>query len=193
MTSFLLNGNNQVTKDDAMYIWLAPYSTDPTKLFRDQDRWSGYLDLYWGDSTTACNNAALEIAVISGSRAAPLATRYVFDPCDNRRTSNNFYQPASVNESISNITLHYNTVDPSNPAQSIHITNGFLVRVVPLYADSYIGVLGTNDSTSPVLPPQGNIIVSTGTTNTNIVRKLNVFQGYPELPAELFPFMIFWP
>jgi len=187
-TAFLLNGNNRVSKDDAMYIWLTPYSFDSSKLFLDSDKWSGNLDLYWGNSLTACNNAALEIAVISGSRAIPLVKRYAYDPCrPNRSSKNNFAQPDSTNanKDISGIKL-YNKV-------TVSISNGFLVRVVPLYADSYIGALGTKDSNSPVLPPQGTIITSTGTTDNNVMRKLDVFQGYPEIPAELFPFSLFWP
>jgi hypothetical protein len=193
-SDFLLNGNNKVSKDDAMYIWLTPYSTDPTKLFQEQDRWSGSLSLYWGNSSAACdrnnadNYAALEIAVVSGARTAPVIKRYVYDPCPDRITRNNFSSPDSINANypISGVTLY-------DKAQVPHITNGFLVRVVPLYADSNIGVSGVNDDSAKHLPPQGTIITSTGTTNSNVVRKLDVFQGYPEIPAELFPFTIFWP
>jgi hypothetical protein len=190
-TTFLLNGNNKVSRDDAMYIWLTPYSSDSNNLFKDSDRWSGSLNLYWGNSLTACDNAALEIAVVSGSRAIPLVTRYAYDPCSPDRTSkNNFVAATSLDKSISGIALHYHATIP--------ITNGFLVRVVPLYANSYIGAESDDPSNRP-LPLQGSIITSTGTitaagsANNNVVRKLDVFQGYPEIPAELFPFTIFWP
>jgi hypothetical protein len=189
-SDFLLNGNNKVSKDDAMYIWLTPYSIDNAKLFLDQDRWSGNLDLYWGNSATACdnNNAALEIAVVSGSRAAPQVTRSVYDPCSPNRTSKNSFTAATrLDKTISGIALYYHL------PISIAITNGFLVRVVPLYADSYIGTLGTPNSNNPPLPSQGTIITSTGTTDNNVIRKLDAFQGYPEIPAELFPFSISWP
>ncbi|HUD09327.1 MAG TPA: hypothetical protein VMR77_00775 [Patescibacteria group bacterium] len=200
-TAFLLNGNNKVSKDDAMYIWLTPYSTDPSRLFQDtdasgqNDRWSGNLDLYWENSSVTCdvsgndnNYAALEVAVVWGSRADPKVTRYVYDSCSNRVSQNHFTTPDSVNANnpISGITLQ-------NEAKIPQITDGFLVRVVPLYADSYIGVLGTPVSGGLVLPSQGTIITSIGTTDNNITRKLDVFQGYPEIPAELFPFSLFWP
>jgi uncharacterized protein (UPF0333 family) len=191
---FLLNGNNKVSQDDAMYIWLTPYSADSTKLFRDQDRWGGSLDIYWGNSPIACNNAALEIAVVSGNRAVPVVKRYTYDPCSpgglDRASKNNFPQPTSIpgGHSISGITLYNKITIPGG------ITNGFLVRVVPLYTDSHIGVLGTPSVVGgPSLPSQGTIITSIGTTDKNVKRKLAVFQGYPELPAELFPFSLFWP
>ncbi len=189
-TAFLLNGNNKISQDDATYIWLTPYSFDSSKLFRDTDnvghnlRWNSTLNIYWGNSATACNNAALEIAILYGSRATPLISRFAYDPCSNRKAANNFSQPTSVSYSISNINL-YNEV-------SIPITNGFLARVTPLYADSYVGA-SSSDLVNHPLPSQGNIIISTGTTGSNVKRKLNVFQGYPEVPAELFPFTIFWP
>ena len=189
---FLLNGNNKVSQDDATYIWLTHYSTDSTQLFLNADRWAlapsvGSLDIYWGNSSTACNNAALEIAVVSGSRATPVVKRYAYDPCSpgglDRASKNNFSQPTSIpgGHSISGIKLYSKVTIP--------ITNGFLVRIVPLYADSYVGAFGT-----PQLPSQGAIITSTGKTDNNTVqRRLDVFQGYPELPAELFPFSLFWP
>jgi hypothetical protein len=187
---FLLNGNNKVSQDDAMYIWLTPYSIDSTQLFLNANRWApsgGSLDIYWGNSSTVCNNAALEIAVVLGSREVPVVKRYVYDPCSpgglDRASKNNFSQPTSIpgGHPISGIKLYSKVTIP--------ITNGFLVRIVPLYADSYVGAFGT-----PQLPPQGAIITSTGKTDNNTVqRRLDVFQGYPELPAELFPFNLFWP
>ncbi|MGA2911506.1 MAG: hypothetical protein ABSE17_02620 [Candidatus Levyibacteriota bacterium] len=179
-SDFLLNGNNEVSQDDATYIWLIPYSPPPAQLFTTS--WSGNLNIYWGNSTTACNNAALEIAIISGTLATPTVTRYVYDPCSGRRSSNNFSVPSSPPlHPISGITLY-------NSTGTITVTNGFLARVTPLYANAYIGVSG-----NPALPSQGTLITSTGTTDTNVVRKLEVFQGYPEVPAELFPFSLFWP
>jgi hypothetical protein len=190
---FLLNGTNKVSKDDAAYIWLTPYSPPPAQLFNDSDAWSGDLNIYWGSSPTVCDNsnAALEIAVIAGSRTTPTVTRYVYDPCDSRRASNNFYTPHAATKTISGITLNYVSVDPSNPTNPLHISHGFLVRVVPLYADSYIGV--SKASGNQNLPSQGSTITSTGINGGNVQRKLEVFQGYPEVPAELFPFSLFWP
>jgi Tfp pilus assembly protein PilV len=186
---FLLNGNNKVSQDDAMYIWLTPYSTNQSELFRDADAWSGNLTIYWGDDANACNAAALEIAVVWNTEANPKVTRYIYDPCPARVLKNHFTIATPVNKSISGITL----LNSNNTTTPIHVTNGFLVRVVPLYADSYIGVSSINDVQNKSLPTQGSIITSTGTTGSNVQRKLDVFQGYPEIPAELFPFSLFWP
>jgi Tfp pilus assembly protein PilX len=187
---FLLNGNNQVSKDDAMYVWLTPYSTNPTKLFQDPDKWNGTLNIYWGDASAPCDskNAAIEIAVVSGSRALNqyAVTRSAYDPCSSTRTSSNGFTPAApLDKTIGGIKLYYTA--------QVNIANGFLVRIEPLYTDTYIGASGTPIAGGNNLPPQGNIITSIGKAGNNIVRTLNVFQGYPEIPAELFPFTIFWP
>jgi hypothetical protein len=187
---FLLGGNNKVSQDDASYVWLTPYSADSSKLFLTT--WSGKLDIYWGnDGANPCNNAALEIAVVWGTRTDPKVTRYVYDGCVARASKNGFAAPdlTNANYGIAGIKL-YNEVKldgVTNP----QIANGFLIRVAPLYGDSYIGV--SRETGSPILPSQGTIITSTGTTGNNVQRKLNVFQGYPEIPAELFPFSLFWP
>jgi hypothetical protein len=190
--AFLLNGNNQISQDDAAYIWLTPYSADSSKLFQDTDdlgnnaRWTGNLTIYWGNSTDSCANSAIELIVISGSKANPIAQRYVSDPCSTRRADNNFSSPSSTNQSIGNVTLRSSI--------SAAVTNGFLARVIPIYSPAYVGVNAQSAPGSPAFPTQGNIITSVGNSDNNAIkRQLNVFQGYPEMPAEFFPFSIFWP
>lgn len=147
-SDFLLNGKNWISKDDAMYIWLSPYSKDPTQLFQDANRWpaggnTGTLNLFWGNYQNGCSDAALEIDVVWNTRAYPRVARYAYDPCSPSRTSQNgFAAAAATNKSISNIPLYYTA--------SISITNGFLVRVIPLYTDSYVGA----SSNPQTLPPR---------------------------------------
>jgi hypothetical protein len=50
-----------------------------------------------------------------------------------------------------------------------------------------MGVIGTN-----TFPPQGSVITSLGTSGTT-QRKINVFQGYPEIPAEYYLYNLFAP
>ncbi len=179
---FLLNGGGLVSKNDATYVWVTDYLDNFTT------SWSGDLSIYWGNSGQNCNNAnnmpsAIEIAVISGSVASPVMTRYAYDPCQDRRSSNNFRPPTSDTPVlVSGTTLTYTATPPT-------LTNALLVRVNPLYADSVIGAYGGGT----ILPQQGKIITSLGTSDTNTQRKVTVFQGYPEVPAEFFPYILFQP
>lgn len=175
---FLLNGGNFLPKNDAIYVWITPYSTISANLW--QTPWNGNLTLYWGDTSGECNNAAIEVAVISGDRSNPVLTRYAFDPCPARRGNNNFQAATAGLTTIAGKGLSYRSV--------ISITNGLLVRVNPIYSSSYVGAGG-----SVALPPQGSIITSTGISDSTTQRKVTVYQGYPEIPAEVFPYTLFSP
>lgn len=177
-TPFLINGGNVVPKDDATYIWISPYSSNPAIQWTNM--WSGNLTLYWGDSSGACNNAALEVSIINGPKGAPTITRYALDPCAARAGSNNFTVVSASPFSVSGKTLAYRTV--------ISISNGLLVRINPIYSTTYLAASGTT-----ALPNQGTVITSVGTSNSSTTRKVTVFQGYPEIPAELFPYSLFSP
>jgi Tfp pilus assembly protein PilX len=177
-----VNGGNLVTKNDGIYIWLVPYSPlfSPT--------WLGNtLTIYWGSPSDGCSQnlatntmAALEVEIISGSKATPKVTRLVYDPCAQRQPSNGFtyITPSSTTNAAG--TFYYTAVISG-------ISNGILAKVSPIYASTKIGVRG-----NIALPPQGNIITSTGTVD-NAQRKITVFQSYPELPSELFPYTLFSP
>lgn len=175
-SSFLVNGGNPVLKDDGSDVWLSDYSTDSAKLYLNP--WSGNISVYWGKDNNGCNQAALEIAVISGSKAAPVVKKYAFDPCITRSNSNNF-TAASPGGSVSGETFPFGA--------TISITNGLIARIIPLYAETPIGV-----SAGSALPAQGSIITSVGTSG-DTSRKVTVFQGYPTLPSEYFPYSIFSP
>ncbi len=181
-----VNGGSLVSKNDGIYVWLVPYSLtfSPT--------WAGdTLTIYWGSPSDVCTQnlstntmAALEIEIISGTKANPTVRRMAYDPCSGagaRQASNNFASPTS-NTTVTNSagTFHYTAVISG-------ISNGILAKVSPLYASTKIGVQG-----NLALPPQGNIITSTGTVD-NSQRKITVFQSYPELPSELFPYTLFSP
>lgn len=193
-TQFLLNGGNVVPKDQGVDVWLSPYSADPVTLWTTP--WSGNLVVYWGTSSDVCTNtssntmAALEVVIVSGLKASPATTRYAYDPCTsgvNRQSSDKFASVASTANTIAGDTFNYSV--------SVPITQGFLVRVVPLYAGSLIAVAGQDGGNNPLsLPAQGKTIVSTGKSDNGITqRKVAVFESYPELPTELFPFTIFSP
>lgn len=195
---FKLNGGNPLAKNDAIYVWLTAYSTNPANLW--QNPWAptgGNLTIYWGDNSGACNNAALEISVISGSKTNPTMSRYGVDPCAARASSNQFSTCSSSPPPNTTPTLICSSTTQIGGKSfyykaTVAITNGLLVRVNPLYDGAYMAASGDK-----ALPNQGSIITSTGTTNANTTssttRKITVFQGYPEIPAEFFPYTLFQP
>lgn len=177
-TSFLVNGGNPVLQDNGADLWLSDYSSDPALLFTT-NRYAGTLTIKWGSSADSCTNAALEIVIIWGTKASPVSTRYTFDPCGTRASGNRFTQVGITRSSVSGKDFFYQV--------QITVSSGLLGRIIPLYFNTPMAVVG-----SVALPSQGSTITSTGTSGTT-TRKVNVFQGYPEIPSEFFPYNLFSP
>jgi hypothetical protein len=67
------------------------------------------------------------------------------------------------------------------------------MRVIPLYTNAVIGVLGGSDGTNTVVfPIQGKEIVTTGTSG-GTVRKISFIQGYASIPTEFFQYVMISP
>lgn len=174
-TAFNINNGAIISEDDGADIWFSnqDYSSPKTTS----------LTIYWGNTTVSdCSNAALEIVVLSGTSVSnAVARRYAYDPCSTR--NNNFSSPASTgNYTISGTDVHF-----KYQTQAIGITNGFIARVIPLYADSQIGVIS-----SISLPIQGTQVVSTGASGET-QRQVKYFQGYRQIPPEFFQYILFQP
>lgn len=188
-TSFLVNGGNVIPQDEGADVWLIAHDSITGALIFTPP-WApapavGTLTIYWGDSPGDCNNpskvpAALEIVTITGTQASPVSKRSAYDPCTR---SNNFtsVSPSSGN-TVSGKTFYYST------GATISVTNGLLVRIIPLYANTVLAVSGG----LTLLPQQGSIITSTG-QSSNVVRKISVVANYYSLPSEFFTYGLFVP
>src|ERR1035437_7541814 len=69
-TTFLLNGSNPVLQSSGIDLWLTPYSSDSAQLYQSLYPSSGSFTVYWGDASGACSNAALEVAIIAGTKTS---------------------------------------------------------------------------------------------------------------------------
>ncbi len=178
-TSIIFNNGNYISQDDGVDLWLSKYSTDPTQIFTNQ--WTGTFTLYWGTSVDNCaatpsKAAALEVLVMTGTKNEPVFTRYALDPCPSRRNINHFTQFIP-----NGLGLVNGTSFPYSFAITISSQlPGLLVRIVPLYAGTPIGVTAT-----ATLPSQGKIITSVGSAGST-QRKIYFYQGYDVLPSEFF-------
>lgn len=175
--SFLLNGPAGVAiqRSDGVYVWVRPYADNFTT------SWSGDLTIYWGENSGNCNNAALEVAILYGTKDNPLLRRIAYDACPARLSSNRFLAASYIQNTISGKTLY-------NRAIIAGLANVLLIKINPIYKDAIIGVSGS----SP-LADQGKVITSVGTAGQSITRKITVFEGYPEIPFELFPTSLLIP
>jgi hypothetical protein len=180
-TTFLLDGGNPVMQSSGIDLWLTTYPkdnpNDPTKFYQPP-YYPGSFSVYWGDSSGECNNAALEVVLMSGSKNSPIMSRYAFDPCPDRQGNNHFTTPDS-GTTVAGRTFAYRA--------TITATNGLIARIVPLYYSAIIGIIGTD-----AFPSQGTVITSVGSSGTS-ERRVNVYQGYPELPVEYYLYNLFLP
>lgn len=183
---FLMRGGNIIPKDDGADIWLSDssYSTP-------YPAGQSFFTIYWGESSDDCTpsnlSAAIEVIVISGTRNNPVSKRYAYDPCSR---GNNF---ATVNPG--SFTIGEKTFKYRSPNNDISISSGLIARVVPLYSGTSVGASTCNhggNNCGTGLPPQGKEITSTGVAG-DTTRKIKYFQGFPELPVELFQYIIFSP
>lgn len=196
----VLDGGDGVQQDQGVDLWLMNHDTSnySTAL-------SGNLTVYWQGNTSCTavgspsqiNTPALEFLLLTGSSAnAAVLTHYVIDPCATNR--NNNFSNTSLTLSTSGISSSdcstYNITNCSsyNLSTTIsNISNGLLMRIVPLYAGTLIAVKATNSSGSPInLPKQGTQVTSLGAAG-GTQRELIYYQGYPMLPPELFQYSFF--
>lgn len=183
-TEFLVNNGNPVFKDDGADVWLSNYPNYSSPLTPQ------FFTIYWGSMSDSCpNSSALEVIVISGSRNAPTAKRYAYDPCSRDNNFSKLVSPNVGTFSVKGKQFRYRT-----PTNDINITNGLIARAVPLYTSTPIAVSTCNPAGEKCtsLPAQGKVIESTGQSG-GTARKVTLFQGYPKLPSEFFQYIIFSP
>lgn len=205
-TQLNLNGGNPVLKDDGVDFWLSKYSSDLTQLYTSP--YSGNISILWGDPNVIdkCKQAALEIILVSGTKIAPTTTRYAYDPCDStgsapRTPTNHFTSPNSTSCGADSSTCVTKRIDFSQTnssttysykTDSIAVTSGLFMRIIPLYYSTILGVKAFTGFAA--FPAQGTLVAATGSANLDgTKRSIQVFQGYPRIPAEFFPYTIFSP
>lgn len=188
-SQFLMNNGVPLFQDNGGDIWLSPYDKDQTKLFDSTKSFTGTLSLYWGVSTDPCQDPALEILIISGSRTNPILSKYAYDQCGSnnslslppsRKRTNGFPDAPQKGTFVVN---GMNGDKTFNYKAQISVSNGLIARVIPLYHPGAIGVEGLN------LPEQGKLITSVGTAGISgqqVVRKVTFFAGHEQLPIQLY-------
>ena len=184
-TQILVNNGTIVSRDDGVDVWLVGRNGNGTPNYAAP--WNGNVTIYWGKTSDACTAslttntmAAIEVVTLTGIDTAPVSHHYFYDPCTTgapSRVSTNAFDGVISASDWADYRFRA-TISP--------ITNGLLLRVIPLYADTKIGIRAT-----AALPIQGTVIESTGSSG-DAQRKIVTYKGYSKLPTEFFPHMLFW-
>lgn len=194
-TNFLVNGGNFIPQDEGADIWLVEHKSDGTLDYATVKS-PNFFTLYWGLSSDNCSGssiaAAIEVIIISRDPTSGAVTskRYGYDPCNR---GNNFQLADSGSfATIPGKIFKYKT--PTSGSFSISITNGVIVRVIPLYTPTPIGVGTCNNAgqNCTALPSQGFVIDSTGKSQ-GTQRRITVVKGYEQLAPQYFSYGLFSP
>ena len=175
--SLLLNNGDSVDQDRGIDVWLSTYPNYTAPLF------NGTITMYFGGvSQIQCGTGlgiatrpAIEVLIVSGSVAAPSVQKYVYDRCG--RVTGTLTASSASGSPFNGVTFDTMATIPA-------ITNGLIMKIIPLYNSSIIGLSG-----GAAFPSQGKVITSTGISGDS-ARKIVYFESYPQIPNEIFPYAI---
>lgn len=157
-------------------IWLVEHNTDGTLKESTSYDPSKSLILCFSKSNP---EPAVVVSVIYKSLGSYYMAKGAFDPDTDRQLLNNFSNPDLVDGVCGDVSMHRQTIDFSLgfniPAGSTLLA----VRLQPIYTSSQFRI----DSGLNTLPPQGNVVVSSGTTTSGVSRKIIVYQQYKGAPS----------
>ena len=168
----LIQKDQQYTFYLANYDTLSDTFTNPFPL----PSASGSIRIGYG-TEGPCSNLALEITMISGT-APYTVRRYIADAGTPGMLSSNtddVYTSGTI--SIGGITFNCRT----SAIPVVAANNPKLMLVRTIGDKSRIGILGSAN-----LRPQGKFIISEARSDAGIVKKIQLFQSLPQIPAEFF-------
>lgn len=182
-TQVLLNNGQEVDQATGSDVWLSEHTTYANPMGNGSPV---TVTIYWGtkdQSTCSVSGGpavipALEILLLEGSIDVPTFKKYVYEPSLCSRI------PGATKIATSSTATNVNGVDFYYSISLPSITNGRIMKIVPIYASGKIGI----KSSGPAFPAQGSIIESTGTSG-DTVRKVIYYQSFPQLP-EVFQYSI---
>lgn len=194
-TSFLLNGGDLVDQDTGMDVWLSDYSITPSQVYVN-GAVTNPVTIYWGTGEQSCTISsgskvvpAIEVVMLTRDATHtllnPKLTKYIYNPtdssCAGRISGSGVLAPSVANELIDNITFQYKATISFAGGE-----NGILMKVIPLFGSTKVGVKPTTGTT---LPLQGKVIDATGNSGQT-ARKIRYFSSFPQIPPEVFPYSL---
>lgn len=170
----VLNNDQDIDQDKGIDVWLMDYDkfTSSTVTAGDFD---GNIEFrWWTGQTGTCGSGkdsvpALEVMLLSGTKANPTVTKYFFDWSGCSRSN--------AATSVASIPGPYKLT-----TGTIAILDGIVAKVIPIYNSSKIFVRASG---TPPLAVQGYKLTSTGSSGET-VRKIELFESNPNIPTEMF-------
>jgi len=137
--------------------------------------WSGYLDFYF-ESESLGDPVAVELTFFNAGTTTAVI-HYLIDPDDIISAVSGKTNCYTGTYALGNARFKQKTVFP------FYITNTKIitVRVLSAETETRIGIKGNQ-----ILHSQGRNCISNVTSSNGVTQKVNLFQSYPQIPAEFF-------
>jgi len=150
------------------------YLSDPPNL---NNNWNHELTFYFNsDPAAGCGNndgAALELTLIYSNTNS--IKRWLLEPCS-RFSGAQIITATAYGADFNNVGFAYTA---SLDLSSISQPRILIIRT--LFAQTKIGFKGSQN-----LPAQGRTITSTANTESGVSNRIQLFQSYPQIPADFF-------
>lgn len=171
---FLLNNGEAIVQNTGQDVWLSHYPdySSPTNGVTSP------VTIRWQNGQNVCNGTgssvvpAIEVVLLTGDSADPTVVKHVYDSCPGRISGSE--NPGGAGPAIEGVNF--------TSSATLSNSNMLIMKIIPLFNSVKIGIEGN-------MPSQGNVIESVGTSGET-QRKIVYFESYPQLPPEIFPYVI---
>jgi len=175
-----LTGNSFVSpsiqKLSQYTLYLSQYIFNPESYPVFYNPYSGTMKVYYGQETDSCTSNAIEISIIYGD--SPYSIKR-FISANNEllgsQTDNIFYHEGVYTVGEEKFRCESNDINFAD------YPNSKLMVVRPIFNTSKVGFKGSEN-----LPSQGTVIESSAETPSGVSKKIQLFQSFPQIPAEFF-------
>lgn len=132
--------------------------------------------IYFQSESSGCaNNSAVELTLIKADNS--VGQRYIIDPCS-RIENNTGALATTAGGSFLNVSFAYKTTTTVTIGSD---TKVMLVRVIGAATK-----IGLETAAATPFPLQGKTIISEAKTTTGVTKKIQLFQSFPQIPADFF-------
>lgn len=132
------------------------------------------LDVYFYSESGQC--PSIEISIITTTNTLE---RYAYNTCGGTTIANAMTE-TPVQTTIENIVFEARTPTP------LDVTTGKIAFIKVLNGRTKIGFQGYQGGFTFSLPAQGKLIESEARTQSGVVKKVQLFQSFPQIPSNFF-------
>lgn len=147
----------------------------------------GTLTVYYGSEAEDCGDIALEFTLIYGASSSYSIKRYIADFGDKlaSNTQDIYGGSATGDPAKEGVKFKCKTDSTTLNLGATHANPRVLI-VRALFAKTKLVIEGGGLTPVSTLKPQGKTITSEAKSSTGVVKKVELFQSYPQIPPDFF-------